>query len=233
VSEYRYEGSELLKLGEHLRNYNASIADLVARAAPPNARTLDFGAGFGTLTKDVAERIGKPDCVEPDPRQREQLEALGFRCYADVADVPQGQYDYVYSSNVLEHIEDDTAVLGMLFRVLKPGGRIVLYLPAFMSLYSDVDRAIGHYRRYDASLIKTRLRAAGFVVQRVYYADMLGFLVNLLFKYGSNRVGSVNARSMTIYDSVVFPVTRAIERLIRPPFGKNVVAVASRDGAVR
>jgi hypothetical protein len=102
-----------------------------------------------------------------------------------------------------------------------------------MSLYSDVDRAIGHYRRYDASLIKTRLRAAGFVVQRVYYADMLGFLVNLLFKYGSNRVGSVNARSMTIYDSVVFPVTRAIERLIRPPFGKNVVAVASRDGAVR
>lgn len=230
--QYRYEGSELLRLGEELKNYNAAIADIIVRASPPSAKMLDFGAGFGTLTEAVAARLGKPECVEPDPRQREVLEGAGFTCYATIEAIPQESYDLVYSSNVLEHIEDDLEALRRLLRVLRPNGKIVLYLPAFQSLYSAVDAAIGHYRRYDARMIAELLRDAGFVPERVYYVDVLGFIMGWIFKRIANNVGSVNSNTMRIYDRLIFPITRMIERFVRPPFGKNVVAIASRPAVV-
>jgi SAM-dependent methyltransferase len=229
ATEYEYEGSDLLRLGEQLTNYNTSIADLIVKALPPRARILDFGAGFGTLTRIVAKAGVVPDCVEPDARQRASLERAGFRCYAGIEDVPDGAYECVYSSNVLEHIEDDVAALRQIRRALGPGGRIVVYLPAFQSLYTVIDAAIGHYRRYDARMITTRLQTADFRVESCYYADVLGFIVSWVFKRISNKVDTVNVRTMQIYDRVIFPLSRAIERVVRPPFGKNVVAIAVRN----
>jgi SAM-dependent methyltransferase len=225
---YVYEGSELLRLGEELKNYNGAIADLVAAQVPPGGRMLDFGAGLGTLTRLVSMRTCKPDCVEPDARQREVLAADGFVCFDDIMAIPSGTYDVIYSSNVLEHIEDDVAALRELRRALRPGGRVVLYLPAFQSLFTAVDSAIGHYRRYDITMVTERLTAANLVVERAYYVDVLGFIVSWVFKRASNNVASVNPKTMQLYDKVIFPVSRLIERMIRPPFGKNVFAVARR-----
>lgn len=229
MSDYVYEGTALLLLGEHLRNYNAAIADMVASAASRGDRAIDFGAGVGTLTREVAVRIGKPDCVEPDARQRDALASVGFRCFSDIADVPAGAYDFVYSSNVLEHIDDDVGTLHELYRVLRPGGRLLLYVPAFQSLYTAMDAAVGHRRRYDSAMLAERLRRARFRVDRMRYVDMLGYLASIVFKLTSNRLGDVNERTLRLYDSYVFPVTRAIERFISPPFGKNVVAIATRE----
>jgi SAM-dependent methyltransferase len=228
-NDYVYEGSDLLRLGEELKNYNRAIATLVAANISPTNDVLDFGAGFGTLTRAVAERVRRPDCVEPDTRQRESLRSQGFVCYETIEAVPSGTYDAIYSSNVLEHIEDDVAALVQLHRVLRPGGKVILYLPAFQSLYTTVDAAIGHYRRYDATMVRARLEQAGFKVESTFYVDLLGYLVSWLFKRLSNQVGSVNPRTMRIYDGVVFPVSRFIERFLQAPFGKNVFAVAVRS----
>ena len=231
--EYLYEGSDLLRLGERLTNYNAAIVDLIVAQLRPNSRVLDFGAGFGTLTRLVAEKGVKPDCVEPDARQRSCLELEGFRCFESIAAVADESYDFVYSSNVLEHIEDDVAALREIRRVLVAGGTLVLYLPAFQSLYTALDAAIGHFRRYDAPMIKSRIAAAGLLVGRCYYADMIGFLASWVFKRISNDVATVNEKTITIYDTYVFPLTRALERRVRFPFGKNVVAVAYRPAEAK
>ena len=58
------------------------------------------------------------------------------------------QYDFIYSSNVLEHIYDDVKSLKQLESKLTKNGTLVLYLPAFQILYSDLDRSVGHFRRY-------------------------------------------------------------------------------------
>jgi SAM-dependent methyltransferase len=227
LSEYTYQGSDLLRRGEQLRNYNSFVAEVVAKEAPAGARVLDFGAGFGVLSRAVAELIGKPDCVEPDATQRSALVNDGFVCFNDIAAVRDRSYGYVYSSNVLEHIEDDIAALREIRRVLVPGGRLMLYVPAFQGLYTAMDEAVGHYRRYDIATLCDRLKRAGFRVDRTRYADFFGYGLTVLYKHLSNRVSGISERRLRLYDSVLFPVTRAIERVVAPPFGKNVIAVAT------
>ncbi len=226
---FTYEGTELLVLSEQLVNYNKVIANLVAAHVRSGDRVLDFGAGVGTLTRVVAKRIGKMECVEIDSRQRAVLEQQGFHCYPSLEDVPRESFDVVYSSNVLEHIFDDVDALRRLRMALRPGGRIVLYVPAFQSLYTAMDAAIGHHRRYDVPTLRTRMIEAGFDVREAYYVDLIGYVISWIFKRVSNNVDAVNATTLKIYDTFVFPLSRVLERLRKPLFGKNVFAVGTRS----
>lgn len=224
-----YSGTQWLRMSEvTLRNYNTAIVDEIIKAAPAGARILDFGAGTGTLPRGMRARGYAVDCVELDGGLRSELESEGFACYASIGDVPEAAYDYIYSSNVLEHIEDDVAALRDLLRVLKPGGRLLLYVPAFNVIYTISDKLIGHHRRYTIPVLRSRLQQAGFAVTSMRYADFLGFFVTYLFKLISNKMESVNPRTAGIYDKIIFPVSLAIERVVRVPLGKNVYAVANR-----
>jgi SAM-dependent methyltransferase len=229
ASGYEYEGAEYLKLGEFLPNYNAAIAEVMARYADGERKVMDFGAGIGTLAAAVRKRGVEPLCLEPDAAQRAQLERLGFRTVASLDDVPDASLDYVYSSNVLEHIEDDVGALRALRAKLRAGGRLALYVPAFQSLYSSLDAAIGHYRRYDVGSLSAKLRDAGFTVDDLYYTDVLGYFVTVAFKRLGNSMSNANPFTMRLFDRCVFPLGRLLERLVRVPVGKNVVAVATRS----
>ena len=66
--------------------------------------------------------------------------------------------DLIYTSNVLEHIDDDLAALKQLRATLSPGGRIAIYVPAMQVLYSDMDRSLGHYRRYGRQELLAKLK---------------------------------------------------------------------------
>ena len=115
---YEYEGAKILQLGNVLPNYNRSIAVMACRYGAGARDVLDFGAGIGTLSQTVRELGLAPLCLEPDARQRAELDRLGFQTVASLAGVPDGSLDYIYSSNVLEHIEDDVAALIELRRKL-------------------------------------------------------------------------------------------------------------------
>lgn len=97
-------------------------------------------------------------------------------------DIPDNSVDYIYSFNVLEHIADDLAILQQLYKKLRYGGRLLIYVPAFQLLYSSMDRKIVHFRRYTQRELKDKLIKAGFNVYRAGYVDSLGFLATLLFK---------------------------------------------------
>jgi SAM-dependent methyltransferase len=227
---YKFEGAEILQLGAGVMpNYNRSIAEMVRRYGAGARDVLDFGAGIGTLSETVRELGIAPLCLEPDARQRAELDRRGFRTVASLAEIGDGSLDYIYSSNVLEHIQDDVETLIELRRALRAGGRLFLYVPAFQSLYSAMDRAVGHVRRYERATLDEKLRAAGFTVESLYYADVLGFFVTRLFMAVGNDTDKINPLTMNVYDRFIFPIGRLIERLGRMPVGKNVVAIA-RNG---
>ena len=141
--------------------------------------------------------------------------------------VADASYDTILLVNVLEHIEDDAAALAEFYRMLKPGGHLLLYVPALSFLFSPLDRLVGHYRRYHKPAMTALVRQAGFEIARVTYCDMLGilpwYLVNRLM--GATEINPAMAK---LYDSVGVPVTRFVESLIPAPAGKNIALIARK-----
>lgn len=84
-------------------------------------------------------------------------------------DFPDASFDFVTASDVLEHLADEPGALREWRRVLKPGGTLLVFVPAFMFLWTSHDVANKHYRRYLASELNQRMQAAGFTIVRSSY----------------------------------------------------------------
>lgn len=227
-SEYKFLATEMLQFNDVLPNYNEAIANLAGKYGRGARAVLDFGAGIGTLSEKVRARGLDPLCLEPDALQRAELQRRGFAVVSNLDELANESQDFIYSSNVLEHIEDDEATLLVLRNKLRPGGTLMLYLPALQSLFSTLDAAAGHFRRYDRRMLTKKLAAAGLTIEHTYYVDFLGYFVTRLFRALGNDLTKVNGTTLGIYDRFVFPVSRAIEAVIPVPVGKNVLAVARR-----
>ena len=96
----------------------------------------------------------------------------------------------------------------------------------FHSSYSEVDRSMGHFRRYYKKELIERVKGAGFEVEKARYFDLAGIIpwyVNFVL-----LKNSFSARSVTAYDRVVVPPMRLFEKLLVPPIGKNVLLVARK-----
>lgn len=221
-----YVGAANLEAMAEARNYNAFLVDLVVHALGDCPRCLDFGAGTGLMTMLVAERGIRASCVEPDMRLATGLTTAGFTVWESLAHCPKASLDGVYTLNVLEHIDDDLAALRGLHACLVPGGRLFVYVPAFPVLFSRMDRLVGHFRRYTRAELAAKLEAAGFQVERIAYADSLGFFAALAYRLFARGTGELNPASVALYDRWAFPLSRALDRLVDRWFGKNLLAVA-------
>ena len=222
-----YEGTELLDALEHADNYNQHLTDLVRDAA--NGSTLvDFGAGVGTFAKRLRISGFEVICIEPDLAQRNRLLDLGFRALETIEALPDDSAAFIFSLNVFEHIEDHRAIAQLLHRKLSKGARLLVYVPAFKCLWSALDDNVGHYRRYTRTSLRTLLEEQGFTVERLRYADSLGFLAALVFKLTRRDMGALNQRSIRLYDRLLFPISALADRVFSALFGKNVYAVARK-----
>lgn len=225
----QYHGVDNLEVLDDAVRYNRFLVDCVIRGCGGAASAVDFGAGTGSLSVQVRERGLRITCIELDPTLRGRLAALGFQVHADLGELPDASLDFVYSLNVLEHIEDDGRALQSIRAKLKPGGRCFVYVPAFQVLYSSMDRKIGHFRRYRRRGLTALARGCDFEVERAEYADSMGFFVTLLYRLIGSRRGDVSRTTVKVYDRFVFPLSRFFDRLgCRLFFGKNLMVVLKR-----
>ncbi len=221
-------GAENLEAMESAHNYQRFLVDIVRREADPGRPVLDFGAGSGSYARALRAHGLDVTCVEPHPALRAQMNRDGMTAVATSAQCDSRIFGTVYSLNVLEHIEDDAAALRDLHARLAPGGKLVLYVPAFALLWSAMDRRVGHQRRYRRAPLEQLARSTGFRVVRSEYVDSLGFAASLCYRL-LRRDGTITARSVRIYDRIAFPVSRVLDRATRSYFGKNLLLVACRD----
>jgi 2-polyprenyl-3-methyl-5-hydroxy-6-metoxy-1,4-benzoquinol methylase len=228
--------NELVNTEKALHRYNNAIVSKFIDSIPPigidkNISILDFGAGIGTLAQIFRDRYGIiPDCIEIDPILNKLLNQNRFTSIDDINQLTK-EYDVVYTSNVLEHIDNDLQTLIQLFSVIKPGGKILVYVPAFPILFSKMDERIGHFRRYTKHEIMVKVQKAGFVKEKIVYDDSLGFIVSLMLKVmGFHRPSDPpGVRVLQVYDKFVFPLSQIIDRLgSRFILGKNIYLVAKK-----
>lgn len=238
-SDYVKDGvlEETLTKMQALERFNRHLADAIAPYL--GRRILEVGAGTGNITRFL---LAHGDVTASDVHDgllkhlREQFAGWeGFDTVRwDIATPPPkrlvtGGYDTLVSLNVLEHVEDHEAALRHKRRVLEGArGRLVLLVPAHASLYSPMDEALGHYRRYEARQLRGLLEDAGFEVERVFPFNLLG----LLGWFVNGRVlkrRRLPTAQLGVYE-VLAPVALALERRLPLPDGLSLIAVARPRG---
>lgn len=224
-----YTGVDNLEVMRLARNYNRHLCTIVSRHDPGSGNAIDLGAGLGTFSGCAMGGATRVTCVESDAQLRDSLRAAGHRVAAGIGDVPDASVDYAFSLNVLEHIADDGHALGELARVLRPGGRLLLYLPAFPMLFSSMDAKVGHHRRYTRASVSPMLKRSGFRILTTRYEDFLGFFATLVFKLADRRdSGDIDASALVVYDRWIFPLSRLLSRVLGRTVGKNLLVVAEK-----
>lgn len=228
MNDAPYAGTENLEVMKEAVNYNRALLDFVTTRARKGSRIVDFGAGVGTFAIPLRRAGYDVECVELDDAQRGIIEAHGLPAYPTLAGIRDASVDFVYTFNVLEHIEDDAAALREIGRTLRDRGKLLVYVPAFDLLYTSMDRRVGHLRRYRRSGLRAKVEAAGFAVLVAEYVDSLGFLATLAYRFGGSARGDIDRRALRFYDRFVFPVSRWSDRALKRVIGKNVLVVAER-----
>jgi hypothetical protein len=126
--------------------------------------------------------------------------------------------------NVLEHIADDVGAVRAMARLVRPGGAVVILVPAFPSAMSRFDVAIGHHRRYTRRTLRQTLTDAGLDIELLRYVNPVG-LVSWYVTVKGLGVWPDDGWLLRLYDRLVIPIARAVDHE-KVPFGQSVFAVA-------
>lgn len=224
-----YIGQDNLEVMETAIKYNRYLVQLLhAFPLQKGSTIIDFGAGIGTFAELLTHEGYKILCVEPDDSMANILRQKRLRVVQTIDNIHDNSADYIYTFNVLEHMDDDRAVLQQLYKKLRPGGNIFVYVPAFQALFSSMDKKVGHIRRYTIPALEDILVQAGFVIHTINYVDSLGFVATLLYKLLGNKKGNLNNKALIAFDTYVFPMSLILDRFFKKAFGKNLYCFATK-----
>ena len=225
--EEGYSGVDVLEALESAHNYNDYLTRLI-RESTESKDLIDFGAGIGTFSKRLRTAGYHVKCIEPDPLQRQRLEDQGFDTLQNISSVADDSASFIFSLNVFEHIHDDSVAISEIRQKLKPGGTLLIYVPAFECLWSSLDEKLCHHRRYTETTLRRLVEQEGFAIENVRYADCLGFISALVFRLFSRNASMVTATSISFYDHWLVPPSRVLDRLFDRWFGKNVYVLCRK-----
>ena len=218
----------------------AILSDVIGRStAKRPLKILEVGSGTGG-NLGMLSGFGAVTGVEPD----EQARALSVgKSEATVVDgrLPHGlglepeTFDLLAAFDVLEHLDDDAGGLGAAVECLKPGGKAVLTVPAFPSLWSYHDEQHHHKRRYTRTSFQELVQASGLEIERLSYFNtslfVPTFLVRALKKITGNETADIEGIPPSVLNGVltrVFAFERFFLRRMALPFGLSLIAVARK-----
>jgi SAM-dependent methyltransferase len=199
------------------------------------AHVLEIGAGMGNLTKEMLPRE-RYVASDFDPIFVNILNNLALRrSGVEVTRIDasktedfehyKGAFDTVICLNVLEHIKDARTALSNFYGALSPQGRLVILVPQGPYLYSSLDKAVGHVKRYTRGALLEELTFAGYTVEHIIDFNRVGVLAWIMNAKMFRRT-RISKLQMKIYDSLTW-MWRVIDPIIPWP-GLSLIAIAAR-----
>jgi SAM-dependent methyltransferase len=231
-------GAETLEIMAAAPRYNAWQYDVIAPYL--GRRVLEVGAGLGNISRHLVAAEDRELVVltDTDEWYREQLRRRFRGCREVVVSsltLPDDEapvrfaahrLDTVVALNVIEHIPDDVGALRTMGRLVSPGGRVVVLVPALEALFGSLDRELHHQRRYTRPALCAAVEAAGLRVDALIWfnrAGMLGWWWNARVR----RTTRIPVDQLRAFDALV-PLFR-LERYLPLPFAQSLIVVGVND----
>ena len=136
-------------------------------------------------------------------------------------------FDSVFALNVIEHIENDQLAIANCKKLLKPGGTLLILVPAFQGLYNSLDRELFHFRRYTSAMLNKRMKQSGFAVKKSFYFNALGIPAWMWGGLVSKSI-TISSKQMNTYNNLV-PVAKLVDKLFFKRTGLSVIAVGVKE----
>lgn len=234
-----YEAEENHWWHQHKR----SIAQQILGKYKSNpGRVLDVGAGAGKLLSELQKKGWESNGIDLEPRAKIQSDKRHINI--QIADATKkipfktDYFDAVFAVDSLEHMENDSAALKEIKRVVKPDGIIYLSVPAYPKLFSYWDKMLGHYRRYSKQSLKKLATDSGLKIERItYYLSFLLLPAMLIrqIKKSLNQNKTSDFQTMFL-PWLVKPMLKLLTQTelvllkkINLPFGLSLICVCRKN----
>jgi SAM-dependent methyltransferase len=215
------------------------VEDICRSVTDRRPRILDVGCGTGAnllMLSEYGDAEGVDISEDALAFCRERgLEKVKLGA-GEKLPYDDGTFDLVTALDVVEHMDDDLAGLREMRRVLRPGGRVLLFVPTFMFLWGVQDDVSNHRRRYRLPELRGVLEQAGFEIERTTYANITFFLPILLARKLMRLTGikaesenNINVSALNGVLGSVFGAESVVLKYMNIPFGVSGLCVARKS----
>tara|TARA_B100000674_G_scaffold472012_1_gene461409 strand:- start:360 stop:1001 length:642 start_codon:yes stop_codon:yes gene_type:complete len=206
-----------------LKNYNDFVNKIMLKFIKTGP-VLDFGSGFGIFCKFLNTSGFQCHGLEIDKEALSQSKKNKIKTFTDLSEIDI-LYPVITSLNVLEHIDDDENAIKEITKKMEKDGLLILYVPASMKAWSQMDIDAGHYRRYEKKEIIKKLENNNLKVVHFSFKDCAGWLILVIFRFLKIKP-KFNKKLLILYDKLFFPFLKYIDLIGGRFFGKNIFVVA-------
>lgn len=231
----KYRGIKTLEILEGADKYNKWIAESVMKYIKPPI--LEIGSGTGNLSsffikkrpiflsdvdlhliKHLKNKFLKKNNVFIEKIDVEKECSSKFR----------SKFFSVVGVNVLEHIKNDGVALKNVREYLKPGGKLILLVPAKKNIYTKLDKNLGHFRRYEKKELIQKIEKSGYDIEKIYFFNIVGLLSWIIRDKVEKENIHLGKKQIVLFNSIV-PILRVLESFIKIPVGISLIVVARKN----
>lgn len=204
-----------------------------------DSKVLDIGCGSGLMLKaldSLANTSGMDMSNEAIQFSQEIFKGpIKQGSLPDNVPFPNESFDLITALDVVEHIDNDVESLKAIRYLLRPSGKAIITVPAYMFLWSSFDDMNEHKRRYTLQELRNKLNSAGFQIEKISYFNSLLFPIVYLVRKLNNLIGRDGASDVDMPSKAMNYILKQIfgleKRLLRSydlPFGVSILAVVKK-----
>ena len=194
---------------------------------------IEIGAGCGSFTRNYYNpKIKSIVLTEMDLKNINELK-IKFNHDSNIQvlnssiEKIERKFDTILYFHVLEHIKDDINEIKNAVKKLNTGGHIIMMVPAHQKVYSNLDKAVGHFRRYEKDFFKNNL--FGLELVNFKYLDAMGYLLYYLNKIFFKKETFPSKLKIFIWDKIFTPITVIIDFITNYRIGKCIIAIYKKN----
>lgn len=192
---------------------------------------LEVGAGIGSNTKYfINENVKSITCIEPDINLFNILNKNNSKKNEFEKELINGtiyetdkKFDTIIYIDVLEHIKNSKNEIIQIKQKLNKNGILIILVPAYNFLYSNFDKDIGHFRRYNKYLLRYEINNE-LDEKKIFYLDSLGFWASLINKFFLKK-SIPTLSNINFWDKKLVPISRITDKILCFSFGKSLIGI--------